>query len=163
MLSPEVLDEWFDLCLKTGELRWKKTRNGKAMAGSIAGAIDSYGYLRTMLFGKPYYVHRIIYCMINRKWPKNQIDHIDNNKLNNVPENLREATTAQNSRNRKVTSRSTSGLKGAYYDKRKNKWRASIKTNGKFKHIGHYETAEEAHAAYCKVAEEMHGEFARFK
>lgn len=32
--------------------------------------------------------------------------------------------------------------------------------NGKNKHLGYYDTPEAGHAAYCKAASELHGEFA---
>lgn len=38
---------------------------------------------------------------------------------------------------------------------------AQIKTYGKKKHLGYFDTAEEAHAAYCAAAEIYHREFTR--
>ena len=40
-------------------------------------------------------------------------------------------------------------------------WQASIRDNGKSRHLGHFASKEEAHAAYCKTAEQVFGEFAR--
>jgi hypothetical protein len=40
-------------------------------------------------------------------------------------------------------------------------WRAEITVNGKTYKLGSYPTPEEAHAAYCAKAKELHGEFAR--
>lgn len=55
----------------------------------------------------------------------------------------------------------TSGYKGVTWDKREQKWRARIGKEGKRKHLGYFDTAEEAHEAYKNAAPEYHGEFAR--
>jgi hypothetical protein len=71
--------------------------------------------------------------------------------------NLRWATISENTRNsiKKITN--TSGYIGVNYHK--NKWRASIRINGKTKHIGSFETAEEASKAYQEQAKLHFGEF----
>jgi hypothetical protein len=89
------------------------------------------------------------------------VDHIDGNGLNNRKSNLRLATISQNNHNQKLSSSSTSGLKGASFHKLRKRWRAQIKLNGNKIHIGYYDTAEQAHAAYCKASAQLHGEFGR--
>ena len=42
-----------------------------------------------------------------------------------------------------------------------NRYQASFKENGRRRHIGCFETAEEAHAAYRAAVERYHGQFAR--
>jgi len=94
--------------------------------------------------------------------PKIQIDHIDNNPLNNQRSNLRECTNQQNSFNKSKNKNNKSGFKGVYFDKYANKYKAQIQINNKVKHLGRFDTAEEAHEAYKKSALEYHGEFVRF-
>lgn len=94
---------------------------------------------------------------------KIQVDHIDLNKSNNQKSNLRKATNSQNKCNSAAYKTSKSGVKGAYFSEKLNIWRSSIRSNGKLKHLGCFKTAEEAHAAYCIAAKEIHGEFARFE
>ena len=53
------------------------------------------------------------------------------------------------------------GIKGVCYKPRLGLYHAQIKKDGKVRGLGHYETPEEAHAAYVKAATEVHGEFAR--
>lgn len=88
------------------------------------------------------------------------VDHINGNGLDNRRENLRVCSRAQNLANRRSSRRRRSGLKGAY--KLGERWLASIKSNGKTRHLGVFDTPEEAHAAYCAAARELHGEFACF-
>jgi hypothetical protein len=42
------------------------------------------------------------------------------------------------------------------------KWRACIYINGKRKHLGCFNNKDDAFAAYCEAAKELHGEFANF-
>lgn len=91
------------------------------------------------------------------------IDHVDGNGLNNTRVNLRIATSSQNNFNAKRPLKNTTGYKGVTRTRNGEKWRARIKANGKEIHIGTFDTPEEAYAAYCEKARELHGEFARFE
>ena len=90
-----------------------------------------------------------------------QVDHIDGDALNNRRSNLRLATALQNGANKKKPAHNTSGFKGVSWHKRDLYWAANIRVGGKLRHLGRFETAEAAHAAYCKASEEFHGEFGR--
>ena len=89
-------------------------------------------------------------------------DHIDGNGLNNQRANLRACSNAENLWNRGVNSNNTSGLKGVSWRADIGKWHAKICVNWKQTHLGFFTTPEAAHAAYCKAAAELHGEFANF-
>ncbi|TFZ81222.1 AP2 domain-containing protein [Candidatus Macondimonas diazotrophica] len=104
-------------------------------------------------------MHRLILGLTDRK---TQADHIDMNGLNNRRSNLRACSNAENMRNRGAYANNTSGFKGVIWQADMMKWRARIKVNGKLKHLGYYSTPPEAHAAYCRAAIELHGEFANF-
>lgn len=91
-----------------------------------------------------------------------EIDHINQDKLDNRRCNLRAATRKQNARNMKRNCRNTSGFKGVTWDKSRNKWLAQIKTDTNTKHLGRYDCPIEAYKAYCKAAKKYHGEFANF-
>jgi hypothetical protein len=89
------------------------------------------------------------------------VDHINGNGLDNTRANLRECSHAENCRNQRRPRHGTSGLKGATFCKRLDKFIAQICLDGKKIHLGLFPTAEAAHAAYVKAAAELHGEFAR--
>jgi len=91
-----------------------------------------------------------------------ETDHINGDKLDNRKCNLRTATTAQNRCNRGKQIDNKSGYKGVVFVSKYNNWQASIKINGKRKHLGTFRTPELAHAAYCEAAPKVHKEFARF-
>lgn len=90
-----------------------------------------------------------------------QVDHKDGDGLNCRRVNLREATRAQNLRNRTVSSLNKHGAKGVNFDARRNKWRARIVAEGKEIWLGYYLTKEAAHQAYCEASPLHHGEFGR--
>lgn len=77
--------------------------------------------------------------------------------------NLRLATKAQCCQNRRRNSRNTSGYKGVSFYKRDQKWQAQIQVNGRKIHLGLFDEPEFAYAAYCRAAEQYHGEFARLE
>ena len=94
--------------------------------------------------------HRLMaYCflglknIVGKSGANDCIDHIDNNKLNNSVENLRITTPQGNNQNTKA--------KGYYWDKRRKKYQASIRLNGKLIYLGYYDTEEEAHEAYLRA------------
>lgn len=90
------------------------------------------------------------------------IDHRDGNPANNCKDNLRLCSHAENSWNYKKPKSNSSGYKGASYRKREGKYQAYIRKNRRFYSLGYYDTAEEAHKAYCDAAVRLFGEFARF-
>jgi hypothetical protein len=92
---------------------------------------------------------------------RKKIDHRDGNGLNNQRHNLRPATHAQNMCNYKKPATNTSGYKGVTWHKQHAKWQAKIRVDGKRLSLGTFGSPEEAYAAYCKAANDLHGEFAR--
>lgn len=100
------------------------------------------------------------------KAPKGMmLDHANGIRTDNRRCNLRFATIAQNNANSKVQRTSILGIKGVnkvISRKGRVRYRAQITVNDKNRHIGLFETPEEAHAAYCAAATAAWGEFARF-
>lgn len=142
-------------------LRWKIDRR-HCKKDSLAGSLNSDGYSQITVNGSNYYVHRIAYMMIHSLDSLDSniiLDHIDGNRSNNRPENLRIATKSTNGMNRGKQSNNTSGFKGVSFRKDVNKWLAKITKNGKAYHVGLFDTKEKAALAYCQAASEIHGEF----
>jgi hypothetical protein len=86
-----------------------------------------------------------------------EVDHHNNNKFDNRRENLRRSTRSQNGANKPKQSNGTSGFKGVTWNKANGNWNARIKT----KHIGCYDTADDAARAYDRAAVEHWGAFAQ--
>jgi hypothetical protein len=89
------------------------------------------------------------------------VDHISTDGLDNRRANLRLATVAQNNLNSRVRSDNVSGLKGAFFNRRKGNYYSRIKVDGRNIWLGNFTTAEDAAEAYAKASVMYHGEFGR--
>ena len=92
--------------------------------------------------------------------PRNkEIDHKDNNGLNNIRSNLRITDMRFNKRNLTKYKTNTSGYKGVHLVN-KHRWQARIQVGGRRIPLGCYGTKEQAALAYNEGAKKYHGEFA---
>jgi hypothetical protein len=94
--------------------------------------------------------------------PDNKVvHHEDGNGLNNTKKNLRIVTVSENNKYvRKRGRAASSKYKGVSLEKRNGKWRAGIKSDGKYKSLGYFENEEDAARAYDEAAKIYHGQFA---
>lgn len=108
--------------------------------------IDDKGYPKLWYQGKNVYLHHLV---IGRPPKGLEVDHINNNRLDNRRSNLRHVTHAENQRNRKAYSKL--GIKGVYFDNhtyRHKPYKASMRDiNGKKVNLGYFATADEAEKA----------------
>lgn len=173
-LSAESLQSLLSYDAETGRLFWRTRRidefNDARATGifntRFAGlpaltAVTAQGYLRGTILGKNYLAHRVAWALFHGEWPCDLIDHINGDPLDNRICNLRAATASQNRRNQKPLARNTSGLKGASWSKAAKKWRAQIRADNNTRHLGYFDTAQDAHDAYCRASAELHREFGR--
>lgn len=89
-----------------------------------------------------------------------QVDHINQETLDNRRKNLRLSNKSTNGMNRGKQSNNKSGFKGVSWSKPRKMWIAQIRLDGKQVCLGVFSTPESAHAAYCDAAIKQHGEFA---
>lgn len=149
---------------ETGNLIWQKVGKGNPRKfGDIAGSRTKSGHIRLGIKGNLYLAHRIIWLIKTGEWPEFEIDHVDMDGVNNRWKNLREATTAQNQRNRGAIKNTKSGFKGVSFHRGTGKYAARIrsKEHGGLIHLGVHDTPEQAHKAYVEAAQRIHGEFHR--
>jgi len=128
------------------------TNSYYAKRSEYMGTVDGKRIIKT------FRLHREI---LGLKTGDPQGDHHNGDTLDNTDDNLRVASHAQNMQNRGKSVANTSGFKGVSWHKRIKKWAAYICVNGKLKHLGYYDTREEAYAVHCAAALKYHGEFAR--
>ena len=125
------------------------------------GYLDkSTGYYRVCYKGTKYRLHRLAWFFIYGEFPNKDIDHIDGDKCNNRLDNLREVSKQENKQNtRKPTLiNKATNLLGTSEHRLKDsvKYRAQIRVNGKNKHLGLFNTPEEAYAAYLSAKRIYH-------
>lgn len=159
-LSAERVRQMLSYEAETGVFTWVALSGRRAKIGDRAGSFNkSIGYRVIGIDGARYYEHRLAWLWVTGSWPDNDIDHINCDKSDNRWTNLRGATMAQNIANIGSWRHNTSGLKGAHWSKAAQRWSSRIGA----RHLGLFDTREEAHEAYVKAAKDKFGEFARVK
>ena len=144
---------------KEGAFYWLiDHKHPKARIGLRAGRINALGRLQIGIHGKQVFVHKLVWLFETGKWPTKMIDHINGNPQDNRFENLRLSDHRLNGQNQKAhrPKNKSTQLLGTSWHKRQKKYIASIKVNGKKKHIGYFDTATEAHAAYIAAKRIYH-------
>lgn len=97
---------------------------------------------------KKMYVHTIVWDHFGDTSRLLQVDHIDNNKLNNRIDNLQLLSCRNNITKYHLTTKKTSKYTGVWWYKKCNLWASRIYINSTFKYLGYFKTEEEAHLAY---------------
>lgn len=126
------------------------------------------GYLRTCIGQKENggNIYKLMHVMIMEAEGYDlsnnvEVDHINGKPNDNRVENLRVITHEENMRNVKLPSNNTSGHKGVYYSERERKWKAFVRVNKKPKHLGTFNTKEDAVAARQEAENKYYGEYKR--
>lgn len=85
---------------ESGGMTWL-VNSPRVRAGSIAGTVNSYGYVVIKIRGQLYKAHRIAWFMSTGIWPDRalEIDHINQIKGDNRLCNLRLVTRSENQKN----------------------------------------------------------------
>ena len=158
-LDVELVRSLLNYDQETGIFTWRVTRSGSAHVGDVAGHLTPFGYIHMRIAGYRVYAHRLAWFYVYGEWPKDEIDHIDQDKAHNAISNLREADNSQNHANVSMYANNSSGIKGVRkYWKR---FRATIGVKGTIIHLGTFDTPEEARTAYINAAKKHFGEFAK--
>lgn len=160
-ISADYVRRLFDYRPETGLFYWREQRSWKTPSGSTAGNVARDGYVRVKIDSQPVLAHRLAWLYMTGAWPADEIDHRDLCRTNNRWENLRVASHGQNQSNTRTYRNNRTGLKGARLDARSGKYYAVIVKGSVQTHLGTYQTAQEAHAAYAVAAKQIHGEFGR--
>lgn len=129
-------------------------------AGTPAGSTNNSGYFKIGIDDRQYLAHRIAWLMFYGSEVPHDIDHIDGDRTNNRIANLRLATRAENQANKRRLTTNT-GIKGVYFDAKRQKFQAHITVSYRQHNLGRFDTLEDAVAARREAAERLHGAFVR--
>jgi hypothetical protein len=159
-LTQERLRELLHYDPDTGIFTWLVTHH-RICVGDRAGYINRSGcqpWRYIMIDQRGYRASRLAWFYMTGEWPVPEIDHRDRNPINDAWDNLHLATSTQNSVNQRMRRDNRSGFKGVHpYGTR---FIARTRINGKYLHLGIFNTAEEAAAEYNRVRLTAHGEYA---
>lgn len=144
MITAKQLRELLNYNPETGVFSWSVDLSNGIQSGDTAGSINKDGYMLIGINRRLYYAHRLAWLYIYGQFPKQCIDHINRNKSDNRIANLRSVSHGGNSINRPIQSNNRSGITGVRFDKRRDKWVAEIKSNGKYVYLGVYNNKLEA-------------------
>jgi hypothetical protein len=98
------------------------------------------------LSGIDYSVPVLIWTLVTGSPPTKEIDHIDRDPQNNRWNNLRELSRGENQANTAKYKNNKTGLRGVH--RHNGRYRAFISVDGKNRHLGYFDTPEEAGAAW---------------
>ena len=161
-LTQERLKEMFDY-REDGNLIRKHSIGGNGnKAGRAIGTkpkmTRNSRYSATKIEGEHWCVHKLIY-LYNYGCVPDQLDHINGDTSDNRIENLREANSSENMRNRRIFSNNKSGHKGVSWSKCHGKWYVYMNVNNARKHLGYYDDLEIAALLASEVRDLHHGNF----
>ncbi|WP_416186725.1 HNH endonuclease signature motif containing protein [Fulvimarina sp. 2208YS6-2-32] len=161
VLTVERLREVIDYDPATGVFRWRISRPG-CVAGRRAGAIKNDGYRQIEIDRRLYRGARLAFLYMTGSWPRPGaiVDHRNRVRDDDRWSNLREATLAQNARNRGLCRRNTSGRIGVSPIAGGAKWNADIGIGGRNIHLGRFKDKADAIAARDAAERRHYGDFA---
>ena len=136
-------------------------RWGRIKAGTVAGHKKANGYIVINIGKKLLYAHRLVFEMEGGIPDGMEVDHINGDPSDNRRCNLRLCDSSENNFNTKRPSTNTSGIKNVHFDKGTGRFRVRIRCKGLHKHIGLFETIEEAGEAARIARQQLHKEFAK--
>lgn len=133
-----------------------EVKSGRFSPITFSKHSDGYNVCKIIIGGRPTMLleHRLVWKLAHPDWdiwdsnPDNMIDHYNRKRDDNCIENLHVVTSQQNTFNRDA--------KGYYWDKRRNKWQASISLNGNNHYLGQFEKEEDARNAYLEAKPKYH-------
>ncbi len=157
MIDQKYLHRCLHYDSETGVFTWlnrpaeqfKNARAQKAWnnrwAGKVAGAVSEANgirYTQISIEAILYKAHRLAWLYEYGETPKQDLDHINGNGLDNRILNLREVTNEMNHRNMKLSRVNKTGVCGVHMQR--GRYLAQIRHAGKTRHLGTYDTLEQA-------------------
>lgn len=146
----EDILEWLELDPSSPSgLVWAKDKpHSSYKKGSPAlKSKTSAGYFAGMLCHRNVLAHRAVYALAYGYLP-DVVDHVDGNRGNNSPSNLRAADAVINQHNRRTAK--------GYYETPAGSFRVMIKADGIHHLVGTFKTKEDARAAYLRAKNIYH-------
>ena len=149
---------------------WYEKYTGEPWSTRVRGFSDRFdgplhqikkitnSYRTIFVDGKNVHWHKLVWEHFNGAVPEGfEIDHKNNERLDNRIENLQLLTHADNARKCKVYVSNTSGYPGVSWNKHSNKWRVTICHEGNRMSLGYFDDAREGFQTYVNAKIKYHG------
>lgn len=139
---------------ESGAFFWIVKTGIKTWVGKRADVGNDSGYRVIHFRYQTYLAHQVV-CFLFGISGEGEIDHINGMRFDNRVENLRLVSRAENQQNRRtITKANTTGFQGVH--KKGRRFLAQITISNKNKHLGYFDTPEEAHEAYITAKRVLH-------
>ena len=157
-LTQARLWELLEYIPQTGEFFWRVSHGTKKKDSRAGYMKKSDGYYRVTVDRKTYLLHRLAWLYCYGSWPIDQIDHRNGNRDDNRISNLRMADHTTNQHNAHRRRDNKSGKSGVCWVRAQQRWRAYIRVNRKYRHLGLFVRIQDAIAARLQ-AEQIYQSF----
>ncbi|MGX2790006.1 HNH endonuclease [Escherichia coli] len=138
---PELFDYHHDGYLISKVARGNKVKPGDIIRGSKVTSQKNYKYFQIRINCFNYRLHRIVWEMFNGPVPDGYVVINDDDSCVKI-ENLKLISHSEKEVKRKALGKS--GIKGVCWNKKDNKWHASIKANAICHHLGFFDNINDA-------------------
>jgi len=157
LIPVDAMQQLIRLDAETGKLFWLPRPDNKSFTSRYGNteamtALNGSGYRVGNFGGRLYRAHHVVFALHTGSWPVTHLDHINGDRLDNRPANLRQVTRTENNRNMGRSKANRSGVTGVCWCSLKNLWNAYIGVDGRKRSLGYHATIEAA-AAARKAAE----------
>lgn len=127
-------------------------------------AVGNHGYHTGAIRNKNFLAHRVIFFIVEGRWPDGFVDHVNGCRTDNRWINLRDVDCAESAKNVSMRSDNTTGCVGVYKVP-SGRWLARVKSDGVFDFLGTFDTFEEACIArkQGEIKHGFHKNFGRIK
>ena len=156
-MNQQRLKELLHYDAPTGVFRWRGIRKDRqGQPWDVAGYPRSNGYMHVRIDGKYHLLHRLAWLYVHGQFPSGEIDHLNRIRNDNRIHNLRDASKCQNQQNRSIQTNNTSGVPGVVFSKKYGTWKARIKANNQYHHLGTFKTFDDAVTARKTAEKKLH-------
>ncbi len=145
-LTPEYVRKFFRYDSERECLVWNADTPRLRRIGKPVSHVLLNGYPAVKVTHDYVTFHRAVWVLTNgRSIPQGyEIDHIDHDRTNYRPLNLRLVTRAENKRNAPLMKSNTSGYHGISRERDHNGWCVHIRVGGRKKRLGTFRNLDEA-------------------
>lgn len=140
----------------TGRFYWRNPTTNSIRPGDVAGRKDRNKYTSIMVCGVRYQAHRLVWLWFFGVFPDGQLDHRNGRRSDNRLCNLRVARPGENHQNIAPRKDSVFGLLGITRHSDGVRWRAQIAHQKRKRHLGVFDSPQDAHEAYLRAKAELH-------